>query len=190
MRVLWIAILNLILLVGVVRYAPLDWLLALRPQPASSPATPASPPAPSASAKAQAHTRADTPDQPDDTGASDDQSNAGANAADDSADSPLGGNASASEPSEPAAADDDAPATHTDQPDTDQAAAARERELVATSNVNLRAGQGTEYGKYGKIKRGETVTVVDDPGGDWVRVEAGKLRGWAYRPLFKTPPAQ
>lgn len=58
--------------------------------------------------------------------------------------------------------------------------------LVATATINVRAGQGTNHRVVGRVAPGDVVTVLKDPGGDWVRIQHGQLRGWAYRPLFET----
>lgn len=69
------------------------------------------------------------------------------------------------------------------------AAAARTAEpaprLVATATVNVRSGQSTDYPVVGQISLGGVVTVLETPGGDWIRIQHGDLRGWTYRPLFK-----
>lgn len=66
---------------------------------------------------------------------------------------------------------------------TDQSA--RPPRLVATDTINVRAGQGTDHDVVGQVSSGEIVTVLDNPGGDWIRIERDDLRGWAYRPLFE-----
>lgn len=61
------------------------------------------------------------------------------------------------------------------------------RRLVATAVVNVRAGQSTDTEIIGRIENGATVAVVDNPGGDWIKVDYGAGKGWVYRPLFETP---
>lgn len=57
--------------------------------------------------------------------------------------------------------------------------------LAATDTVNVRAGQGTNHAVVGQVSPGDVVTVLKDPGGDWVLIQHGELRGWTYRPLFE-----
>ncbi len=58
------------------------------------------------------------------------------------------------------------------------------RKIIATATVNMRAGQGTDTAVVGQIKPQEVVTVVADPEGDWLKVQAASATGWVYRPLF------
>lgn len=57
--------------------------------------------------------------------------------------------------------------------------------LVATTTVNVRTGRGTKHDIVGQVTAGEVVKVLKNPGGDWIRIQHGSLRGWTYRPLFK-----
>lgn len=57
--------------------------------------------------------------------------------------------------------------------------------LVSTATVNVRTGPDTKYDAVGQVSPGDVVTVLKDPGGDWIRVQHGTLRGWTYKPLFK-----
>lgn len=57
--------------------------------------------------------------------------------------------------------------------------------LSASSIVNVRAGQGTDFQVVGQVAPGETVVQVEDPGGDWVRIRGDDVEGWVYRPLFE-----
>lgn len=57
--------------------------------------------------------------------------------------------------------------------------------LVATSVVNVRAKPTTDGDIVGRVPASATVTVTDDPGGDWVEVDFGDGTGWVYRPLFE-----
>ena len=59
------------------------------------------------------------------------------------------------------------------------------RKIVATSTVNVRAGQGTNFDIVGQFKPQEVVTVVEDPDGDWLKVKGDSVSGWVYRPLFE-----
>lgn len=58
------------------------------------------------------------------------------------------------------------------------------RKIIATATVNVRAGQGTNYQVVGQFKPQEVVTVVEDPEGDWLKVQGDSVTGWVYRPLF------
>lgn len=59
------------------------------------------------------------------------------------------------------------------------------RQFVSTSTVNVRAGQGTDNATVGQLKPRTVVTVVAEPSGDWMKVKAGEVTGWVYRPLFE-----
>jgi len=57
--------------------------------------------------------------------------------------------------------------------------------LVATDRINVRAGAATSEPVIAQVRQGDSVVVIDDPGGDWVRIRHGEMRGWVYRPLFR-----
>lgn len=57
--------------------------------------------------------------------------------------------------------------------------------LVATATINVRTGPGTNHSAIGEVTNGDIVIVLDNPGGEWVRIKRGDLRGWVYRPLFE-----
>lgn len=59
------------------------------------------------------------------------------------------------------------------------------QQLTATATINVRAGKSTQHRVVGQVESGDVVTVIEDPGGDWIRIEHGPTRGWAYRPLFE-----
>ncbi|MDN5938578.1 MAG: SH3 domain-containing protein, partial [Salinisphaera sp.] len=57
---------------------------------------------------------------------------------------------------------------------------------VATADVNIRTGQGTDSQAVGQVAEGDTVVVLDDPaGGDWMRIRYQNVEGWVYAPLFE-----
>ena len=60
---------------------------------------------------------------------------------------------------------------------------------VLARSLNVRAGPGEGYPIVGKLKRGDTVTAVDESG-RWVRLEGvgdGKTGAWAYRSFVRLP---
>lgn len=80
------------------------------------------------------------------------------------------------------------PAPSTDEPKTQDAPTQDEPtqpKMVATATVNVRAGQGTDTDVVGQIDPGQEVTVLEDPSGDWLKVEGKTTRGWVYRPLLE-----
>lgn len=80
------------------------------------------------------------------------------------------------------------PAPSTDEPKTQEEPAQDEPtqpKMVATATVNVRAGKGTDTDVVGKIDPGEEVTVLENPAGDWLKVESKTTSGWVYRPLLE-----
>jgi hypothetical protein len=59
--------------------------------------------------------------------------------------------------------------------------------LVATDTINVRGGPGTDNPVTGKVYPDQTVTVLRDSGEDWIEIQRDDVRGWAFRPLFKSP---
>ena len=82
-----------------------------------------------------------------------------------------------------------APVAATAEPNTDDNAAktkaAPTRQFVATDTINVRAGQGTDTDVVGQFGPRTVVTVLQDPDGDWMKVEANNVSGWVYKPLFE-----
>ncbi len=59
------------------------------------------------------------------------------------------------------------------------------RKFVATDTINVRAGQGTDTDVVGQLEPKTVVTVLQDPEGDWMQIEAEAITGWVYKPLFE-----
>lgn len=70
------------------------------------------------------------------------------------------------------------------QPET-PAAPPQPRQFVATDTINVRAGQGTDTDVVGQLAPKTLVTVLDNPDGDWMKVQASDVSGWVYKPLFE-----
>lgn len=77
------------------------------------------------------------------------------------------------------------PKTTQTKPATRQAKQPEAQKMVATDTINVRAGQSTNNRVVGQVHKGDVVTVVKDPGGQWIRIHNASVTGWAYRPLFK-----
>lgn len=56
---------------------------------------------------------------------------------------------------------------------------------VATADVNIRTGQGTDNEAIGQVPEGTVVTLLGDPGGEWIRIRYQGVEGWVYAPLFE-----
>ncbi|SHJ81115.1 SH3 domain-containing protein [Shimia gijangensis] len=57
---------------------------------------------------------------------------------------------------------------------------------VRSARVNMRNGPGTQYSVLGKLKRGDQVTILQEPGNGWVKlkvVEGGRI-GWISASLL------
>lgn len=75
------------------------------------------------------------------------------------------------------------PASDATQPQ--EVPAPTERKFVSTDTINVRAGQGTDTEVVGQFGPGTIVTVLEDPEGDWMKVEGDSTTGWVYKPLFE-----
>lgn len=63
---------------------------------------------------------------------------------------------------------------------SDGMAATGDLRRVTGNSVNMRAGPGTEYEKVGKLGKGTSIAVLEEPGNGWVMlevVETGEI-GW------------
>ncbi|MEQ8798212.1 MAG: SH3 domain-containing protein [Salinisphaeraceae bacterium] len=159
-RAIFVILLNAIFLVGVLLYLPLDGLLEMRGYDRSH-------------IQAMKDARAE--------------------------DEELEAELAAEEEAEAAAADDaDNEAMEALDPVADDAAADEEtaepgaepparEQLMATDVINVRSGPGTDNEQVGQLDAGETVTVLEDNGDDWIRIEFEDGEAWAYRPLFEQP---
>lgn len=79
-------------------------------------------------------------------------------------------------------------APSTDAPKTQETSAQdkpTQPKMVATATVNVRAGQSTDTDVVGQIEPQEEVTVLEDPAGEWLKVEGKTTSGWVYRPLLE-----
>ncbi len=56
-------------------------------------------------------------------------------------------------------------------------AAAQQTGTVTANSLNVRSGPGTNFRVVGVLRRGEQVTILERSGG-WLRVAAGRDRGW------------
>lgn len=158
-RAIFVILLNAIFLVGVLLYLPLDGLLEIRGYEQSH-------------IQAMKDARAEDEELEAELAAQEK-----ADAAADSVDN------EAMEALDPIADD----ATEDDEaPEPDAEPAAREQ-LVATDVINVRSGPGTDNEQVGQLDAGQTVTVLEDNGDDWIRIEFEDGEAWAYRPLFEQP---
>jgi uncharacterized protein YgiM (DUF1202 family) len=61
---------------------------------------------------------------------------------------------------------------------------------VISRRANLRSGPGTKYKLVERLKKGESLDVLEKRG-DWVRIRRkGGLNGWIYRSLLNVPSAK
>lgn len=77
------------------------------------------------------------------------------------------------------------PSTQPTRPSADNALDVQPKQMVATTTINVRTGQGTSNPAIGQLHKGDIVTVVDDPGGKWMRMRSVHFIGWVYKPLFR-----
>ncbi len=159
-RAIFVILLNAIFLVGVLLYLPLDGLLEMRGYDESH-------------IQAMKDARAEDEEFEAELAAEEEAEAAAADDADNEAMEAL----------DPVA-DDAAADEETDE--TDEEPPAREQ-LVATGVINVRSGPGTDNEQVGQLDAGETVTVLEDNGDDWIRIEFEDADAWAYRPLFEQP---
>lgn len=159
-RAIFVILLNAIFLVGVLLYLPLDGLLEMRGYDESH-------------IQAMKDARAEDEELEAELAAEEEAEAAAADNADNEAMEAL----------DPV--DDDAAADEeTTEPDAEQPA---RKQLVATDVINVRSGPGTDNEQVGQLDAGETVTVLEDNGDDWIRIEFEDGEAWAYRPLFEQP---
>lgn len=169
-RAIFVILLNAIFLVGVLLYLPLDGLLEMRGYDESH-------------IQAMKDARAEDEELEAELAAEDEELEAElaaegeAEAAADNIDN------QAMEALDPVA--DDATADQeTAEPEAEPTA---REQLVATGVINVRSGPGTDNEQVGQLDAGQTVTVLEDNGDDWIRIEFEDGEAWAYRPLFEQP---
>jgi len=61
---------------------------------------------------------------------------------------------------------------------------------VTSSKANLRSGPGTKYKVVERLKKGDSLDVLEKKG-DWIRIrQKGGKEGWIHRLLINVPPAK
>lgn len=59
---------------------------------------------------------------------------------------------------------------------------------TATTVLNVRSGPGTSYARVGQLSRGQEVNVIQKSSNNWVQIEFGSQRGYAYSKYLKFSP--
>ena len=59
---------------------------------------------------------------------------------------------------------------------------------TATTVLNVRSGPGTSYARIGQLSRGQEVNVIQKSSNNWVQIEFGSQRGYAYSKYLKFSP--
>lgn len=59
---------------------------------------------------------------------------------------------------------------------------------TATTVLNVRSGPGTSYARVGQLSRGQEVNVIQKSRNNWVQIEFGSQRGYAYSKYLKFSP--
>ena len=76
--------------------------------------------------------------------------------------------------------------TATAIPGVETSQVAQDLRTVRSARVNMRNGPGTQYSVLGKLKRGDKVHVLQEPGNGWVKLKAldGGRIGWMSASLL------
>ena len=59
---------------------------------------------------------------------------------------------------------------------------------TATTVLNVRSGPGISYARVGQLSRGQEVNVIQKSSNNWVQIEFGSQRGYAYSKYLKFSP--
>lgn len=59
---------------------------------------------------------------------------------------------------------------------------------TATTVLNVRSGPGTSYARVGQLSHGQEVNVIQKSRNNWVQIEFGSQRGYAYSKYLKFSP--